>query len=805
MGKRREEESRQIGRKIIDWLKRRKKILLLFSFLIIFWRLLILAPSDVTDQYCSTLLAEDGSLLAARIAEDGQWRFPQQDSVPQKFETALLHFEDEHFYYHPGINLLSIARAFRDNISAGKIKNGGSTITMQLSRMILKNRNRSIWNKLREMFYAIRLEVSFSKSEILNMYCARAPFGGNVVGLEAASWRYFGRSAALLSWSESATLAVLPNAPGLIFPGRNQRALLQKRNRLLQKLFEKNKIDQATLDLAYLESLPTKPFPIPSIAPHLLDRCISDFGKSKAYTSTIKSELQIQINALLNAHVQNLKQNQINNACVLVADIVTGKVVAYVGNSSTERQEDENFVDIIRAKRSTGSILKPFLYAFMLSENRILPGSLLEDVPTRIGAYSPKNFSLNYDGLVPANQAIARSLNVPAVKMLQNYGVARFHQRLKQLGFTSFAKPSEHYGLSLILGGGEASLFELAGAYASMGRSLLNYSNVRKKYADESYHPLLFLKNQVRETRLARLNADLVKASAIWFTFQAMTDLLRPQDYIGYAQFLNRHRIAWKTGTSFGFRDAWAIGLDGQFLVAVWAGNADGEGRPELTGTAAAAPLMFSVFNLLTSRTWFPKPFADLERTKICLQSGFRLSENCEESMIKEYPSGAEHSPQCSFHQIIHLDSTEKFRVGSHCYPVAAMHHKKWFVATPLQEFYYRHHSMRYKPLPAYFPGCQTDNKNKRLEIVYPHEGFSIYVPRQASGLQEDCVFSATHKQADMNLYWHLDGRFIGQTFSEHQIQINPSAGKHTLLITDEDGESATCTFEVLEKPKAKK
>jgi penicillin-binding protein 1C len=533
----------------------------------------------------------------------------------------------------------------------------------------------------------------------------------------------------------------------------------------------------------------------------LLERCISESGKAKTFHSTLQADLQKQVDALLNSHVQTLKQNQINNACVLVTDIETGKIIAYVGNSKADLQEDHNYVDIIKAKRSTGSILKPFLYAFMMSENRILPGSLLEDVPTRIGAYSPKNFNLSYDGLVPANQAITRSLNVPAVKMLQQYGVGRFHQRLKQLGFTSFYKSTEHYGLSLILGGGEASLFEVASAYASMARALSHYSNVRMKYADDSYHPLVFLKDQIHPIHLARQTSDLLKASAIWYTFQAMTDLLRPQDYIGYVQFMNRNRIAWKTGTSFGFRDAWAVGLNGKYLVAVWAGNADGEGRPELTGTAAAAPLMFSVFNLLSAHSWFPKPYADLEKVLVCAKSGFKATKQCEGTVLREYPSGASRSPQCNFHQVIHLDSTGMYRVGSHCYPVSAMKHLNWFVATPLQEYFYKHHSLHYRSLPPFLPGCQLDNYSRRIEIVYPREGFSIYVPRQADGFQKFCVFSATHKQTGMHIYWHLDGEFIGETSSIHQLQLNPKPGPHELLISDADGETSVCHFKVLEKP----
>lgn len=756
-----------------------------------------ISEREKESKFSSVLISDNGALMAAHIADDGQWRFPQSDSVPAKFATAIRLFEDEQFFKHPGINLFSLARAARDNISSGKVRSGGSTITMQLARLTLKNKERNIAHKAQEILFALRLESSFSKKEILAQYAALAPFGGNVVGLEAASWRYFARPAAHLSWAEASLLAVLPNAPGLIFPGRHQKLLLEKRNRLLLKLQQHNYIDKQTYALSVIEPLPTKPYPVPQVAPHLLDRCMAEYGSGKLYKSTLVQSLQIQVDQLLNNHIQNLKQNQVHNACVLVLDVNTGNVLCYVGNGNSKAPDDESAVDMIKAKRSTGSILKPFLYACMLSENRILPTSLIDDIPLRLGAYAPKNFNQTYDGLVPANQAIARSLNVPAVKMLQDYGVKRFHQRLNQLGFKTFNRSSEHYGLSLILGGGEASLFEVAAAYASMGRSLMNYSNTRKNYLSNAYHPLRYIKTENQNEKVQRSPSDILKASAVWYTFLAMTDLLRPQDFVGYQQFAGKHRIAWKTGTSFGFRDAWAVGLDANYLVAVWAGNADGEGRPELTGTAAAAPLMFGVFNILGNHKWFPKPYADMQKTKICLQSGYRASSICPDKLEKEMPSGAAQSPQCSFHQIIHLDSTKKFRVGSHCYPVSEMSHQTWFVVSPLQEYFFKHHSVWYKPGPPWLAGCQIETQNKHIEIVYPRNNFIIYVPRQFSGLQESCVFSATHKQKNAVLYWHLDGNYVAQTNAPHQCQFNPSPGEHVLLVTDENGESATVKFSI--------
>lgn len=783
---------------ILYILKHKIKFFILFILVFIYWLWL---PTQLFKSPCSTVLVDEThQLIAAQIAADGQWRFPKSDSVPLKFIKCITIFEDEFFYKHPGFNPISILKSIKRNVGSGKIKSGGSTLTMQVARMMRHNKKRTYFQKLVEIILAIRIELSYKKSSILNLYASNAPFGSNVVGLQAAAWRYFGRSAEKLTWAESALLAVLPNSPSLIYPGKNQTALLKKRNRLLKKLFTKKIIDNSTYQLSLQEQLPNKPFPIPQIASHLLSRCISENGSAKLFNSTINKNLQLQVNDLLNKHIQNLSANQINNACAIVAETETGNVLAYVGNSFSLKNEHQNFVDVANSQRSTGSILKPFLYAFMLNENKILPASLLEDVPTQIGSYSPKNFNLSYDGLVPANQALARSLNVPAVKMLKEYGAEKFHFRLKQLGFKTFTKPTTHYGLSLILGGGEATLWDVCSAFASMGRCLITYNNIRNKYAADNYHSLTYLKNiNYKKTKATQSN-DLLNAASIWSTFNAMTELLRPQDYIGWMQFLSKNKIAWKTGTSFGFRDAWAVGLNAKYTVAIWVGNADGEGRPDLTGTSAAAPLLFSIFNILSQKTWFTKPTSDFVKLKVCKQSGFKASSICPNVSLQDVKIGGEKTNECPFHKLINLDETKQYRVNSNCYEVNKMQQVAWFIVNPTQEYFFKQHSLFYKPLPNYLPNCMSEISIHQLDIIYPREGYKIYIPIDQSGKRTSCIFKATHKNNNATLFWHLDGGYVGSTQKYHQLSVLPSAGKHLLIITDSEGESRECKFEVIEK-----
>src|SRR5690606_11127696 len=355
---------------------------LLGVFLI--WYLLFSLPSPLFKEETSTLIyGDDYSLLGATISEDEQWRFPANDSVPKRFGICITQFEDAYFRKHPGVNPVSLLRAFRQNSSAGSVKSGGSTITMQTIRLAKQNPERTYWQKFLEIIQATRLELTYSKDEILNYYASYAPFGGNVVGLDAAAWRYYAKPSHQLSWSECATLAVLPNAPSLIFPGKNEELLLKKRNRLLKKLKDENFISEDDYELALLEPLPGKPNALPKIAPHLLHTA-SKTQKGKRLNTTLNTQLQEQVNHIVENHRQELSASEIHNLAVLVVEVETGDVKAYIGNSTDKNNSHSNQVDVIPAPRSSGSILKPFLYAPMIQEGKLLPKMLINDTPMDI-------------------------------------------------------------------------------------------------------------------------------------------------------------------------------------------------------------------------------------------------------------------------------------------------------------------------------------------------------------------------------------------------------------------------------------
>lgn len=775
--------------------------------LILFTWFCFCLPSHLFTAPASYVLEDkDANLLNASIAEDGQWRFPYDENVPDKFSRCITTFEDKRFFYHPGVDPVAISRALIQNVQSKGVVSGGSTLTMQVIRLSRGAKSRNVFNKIIESVLAVRLECINRKKTILALYASNAPFGSNVVGLDAASWRYFGRSPNELSWGEMAALAVLPNAPSLVHPGKNQVELLRKRNFLLDKLLAANIIDTTTAELAKLEPLPGKPKPLPQLAPHLLDRFKKDIIKhhpddaSTGIRTTISMQLQMQVNNILYRHHQQLRPNQINNAAAMVVDVESGNILAYVGNIYQPNDSSiESHVDVLASKRSPGSTLKPLLYASLLSEGKMLPQQLVPDIPTQVNGYAPENFDLGYDGAVPANRALARSLNIPAVKMLQQYHYQKFYNRLRQCGFTTLNHSPDFYGMSLILGGCEISPYELCGVYASMARMYLHQQKNKGKWnTDDWFMPKYSYQPSANSYQL-NVQAQLFDYTSLWHTFNAMNEVMRPGEEGLWGMFQSAQRIAWKTGTSFGFRDGWAVGFTPKYCVVVWVGNTTGEGRPDLTGIKTAAPVMFDIFRILPTSKWFTPPQYDFMYLPVCRQSGFKAGASCADVDTMLVSVHAQQAPVCPYHRIIHLDKNGTYRVTSNCVSPSEMTHKSWFVLPPAMEYYYKQRNANYKALPPFMSGCISELQ-PAFDIVYPQEGAKIFIPKEISGEKGRTVFTVTTGSNQTKLFWHIDDAFIGTTENFHQMAVNPSAGNHVLTVVDENGEAVSKNFEIVEK-----
>ena len=744
--------------------------------------------------YSTVVTDRNDELLGARIASDGQWRFPPRETTPEKIKQCLITFEDKHFYHHWGVNPLSVGRAIYQNTKHKRIISGGSTLTMQTIRLA-RNESRTFGEKIIEMIWATRLEFRASKEEILSMYVSHAPFGGNVVGLDAAAWRYFGHSAEDLSWAESAMLAVLPNAPAMIHLSKGRKLLLSKRNRLLKQLLEKKIIDSSTYELAVTEPLPDEPHPLPQIAPHLVSRFYKE--RNGQYTrSTIDRGIQTHIEDLAERWSNEFNRSDIRNLAILVIDIPANQVIAYCGNVHFDRKQGGNQVDVIQAPRSTGSILKPFLYYAMLQEGSLLPDMLLPDIPININGFTPQNFSLQYEGAVPASEALARSLNIPAVTMLQRYGVPKFHNFLQQTGFKTITRSSSHYGLSLILGGAEATLWDVTNAYAQMGRSLIPHPD--SKLSEKKEAGIIMAKGEKKEeenetTRKSTQKNLIWDKGAVWQTFDALKEVNRPEE-IDWKSIPSMQTIAWKTGTSYGFRDAWAVGVTPRYAVGVWVGNATGEGKPGLVGAQTAGPVLFDIFNYLPASSWFERPTGVFVDAEVCRRSGHLKGRFCEETdTILILPAGLR-TDACPYHHLITLSADEKHRVYENCANTEPTLQKSWFTLPPVWEWYYKQHHPEYSPLPPFKAGCGEDTFQP-MQFIYPPINAHIKLPKQLDGSKGFMTVELAHNDPNATLFWHLDDTYLTQTQDFHKISLQPAPGKHSLTAVDGEGNTVSTTF----------
>jgi len=780
---------------LIPFLRRHRRALLLLGaiagglVLLAWWT----APRRLfRDPLSPVLFSADDRLLGARLAADEQWRFPRTRAVPERFFQALVQYEDRRFFRHRGVDLRAIVRALWTNVRKRGVVSGGSTLTMQVVRISRKNPPRTYLEKLREMALALRLEFSISKREILDLHAANAPFGGNIVGIDAASWFYFDRGPEALSWAEAAFLAVLPNDPKLIAGAAHRRLLQRKRDRLLRLLERRRLISALDLLLALAEPMPAGMRTLPRPAPHLLDTLTARHGSRQPFYTFIDSGLQSSLARIVQANGKRLLAGNVRNLAALIVDNRRGTVAAYVGNVARESAAAHGQdLDLLHRPRSSGSILKPFLYAAMLQEGGLAPTTLVADTPAHFAGYVPENFDRRFRGAVPAREALAWSLNIPAIRMLQQYGIPRFYNLLKKWGLTTLSRPPGGYGLTLILGGAETTLYEVTALYAGLAQLALGDAGHRSEVRLLRDEPL-------RRSRMSDLGPG-----AAYLTLEALTEVNRPDDEGYWKEFSSSRWVAWKTGTSFGLRDAWAVGVTPAYTAGIWAGNADGEGNPLLTGLSTAAPVLFDVLNALDTGGRIAPPRLWLKEMQVCRDSGFLAGELCP-VVVVAVPRESHFQHSCPYHQLVHLDAGGRFRVDSGCESPTRMLHRPWFVLPPVQEYYYRRYHPEYRSLPPFRRDCagsfQAGSGRRDISLVYPDVNTAVYIPVDLDGRPGEVVFEAVHRRPETVIYWHLDGEFLTATRHFHQVAARPVAGEHLLVLVDEEGQRLERKFSVIGK-----
>ncbi|MCK9225136.1 MAG: penicillin-binding protein 1C [Candidatus Muirbacterium halophilum] len=716
------------------------------------------------NDYSKLVYSSDNSLMRIYINNDEQYKFPDTGlKIPKKLEKAVLTFEDKRFYTHFGIDPIAVIRALYTDFKALKIISGASTITMQLAR-ISRPKERNFINKIIEMFSAFAIEIKYSKSEILKLYLLNAPYGGNIIGFEAASILYFSKSPEELTWAQAAMLAVLPNSPNLITPIRGREKLLKKRNKLLLKLKQKNIISIDDYNLSIKENLPEVEENLPFIAPHLCDRLVL-----KTENPIIKTYIDIELQRKL----ENLCQNYENfteiygvkNVSAIIVENSTGKCISYIGSGDYFDLEKNGMVNGVIASRSTGSILKPFLYAKAFEEGLIIPEKKLFDIPIYFGPYSPQNYDNLFRGLVRADEALIKSLNVPAVLLLNQYGIEKFYYFLKDNAYISTLwREADDYGLSLILGGAEGKLSEIISVYTALAN-------------DGIYKNILYEQNNIQS------NKRIFSTSSSQTIIEILKKVKRPEMEYYIQKIRNNSNIAWKTGTSYGFRDAWACGVTPKYSVGVWVGNFSGEGNNFLTGSKAAAPLMFDVFNILNDNTKFQKNETLYENIVICNYSGKKASEYCDNTSEVSISKDNFNYEICSWHKKVAFDKNTDYEVCSFCWDEKNLIFKNKLI---MPDFMANYIKDIYKDNKGHNPNCKAGS-HENPTFIYPSNNAKIIVPKGINGNYQKIKIQASYNKK-APLYWFINDKFICETNEFHEISIEPEKGFSIITIVSEKG-----------------
>ncbi|ODB34581.1 penicillin-binding protein 1C [Pseudomonas mosselii] len=742
------------------------------------------------DDLARVVLAEDGTPLWRFADADGVWRYPvSPDEVSPLYLEALLAYEDRWFYHHPGVNPMALARAAWLNLRGGRVVSGGSTLSMQVARL-LDPHDRTLAGKLRQLWRTAQLEWHLSKAEILQLYLNRAPFGGTLQGVAAASWAYLGKSPKHLTPAEAALLAVLPQAPSRLRPDRHPERAQRARDKVLQRLAEYQVWPAQRIDEAREEPLLLAPRQEPALAP-LLARRLNTPDSPPLIRTTIDAALQRRLEDLLMGWRARLPER--TSAALLVVETQSMAVRAYLGSIDLSDERRFGHVDMIHALRSPGSTLKPFLYAMAMDDGLIHSESLLQDVPRRYGDYRPGNFSMGFSGPVSASSALALSLNLPAVQLLEAYGPKRFAAQMRMGGMPLVLPPLAEPNLSLILGGAGSRLEDLVGGYAALGRGG-NSAKIRLQPQD----PLV-------ERRL-------LSPGSAWITRRILSGLARP-DRDPHAELVQRPQLAWKTGTSYGFRDAWSVGVGPRYLIGVWIGRPDGTPVPGQFGLASAAPLMLQVHDLLSNRDSQrgievpvePVP-ASVGVAAICWPLGQpmnRQDTNCRRQRFAWTLDGTTPPTLLAADQPLGLGLRETvwlndqgLRVDAAC-PGAKAHDVALWPA-PLEPWLPRA-ERRAARLPAVDPACppQQVASAPPLSIVGVRAGDNL---RRPATSHEPLQLRVSALGGAGRRWWFLNGQPLGETQGQDSLPVRfEQAGSIELSALDESGETARVAFQISE------
>lgn len=708
-------------------------------------------------RYSQVIFDSEDKIIRAYLNSEEQYQIEDKKEVPRSLEKAVIAYEDRDFYSHKGINILAICRAIKTNILTRR-RVGGSTITMQVIKLY-KKRDRTYINKLIEMIEAIKLERNLTKEEILEIYLNNAPYGGNIVGYRTASLMFFKKEPINLTWGEGALLAVLPNQPGLLWIEKNREKLLEKRNILLKTMYEEGIITKTQYRLSLLEGLPERRYYFENIAPHLSRRLRNLYSEQKEIHTTIDSDLQRRVEKKARDYGEHLATQGIKNLSCLIIDNKTGDVKAYIG-SQNFFGENNGQVDGVIANRSVGSVLKPFLYALSIDDGIIVPESLVLDIPLYFTNFSPQNADKKYRGLVEISTALQKSLNIPFVNLLKEYGEDKFYYFLKNA--LKFRENNfERYGLSLILGTKEMSVEDMAKLYYG----LANYGN---------FKDINYLKEHKK-----RKDNKLITPGSAYLTLQDLKSVVRAGDYNLYTGADN---ISWKTGTSYGKRDAWSCGVTPKWTVVVWVGNFTGQGNANLSGVRSAGNFLFNIFKILPDNSEFEVESNELKAIEVDNKTRYRVKYDVEtrEVLTSAKAKPLKYSP---FYKKVFVD--KKGNIIDSRDPNFYIAKEKVLLSYPTK-------------LLNYLVNNKIDigdmKVSSKIGIIYPLENLSIKVPRDFDGKKKVIVKIMNPKKEE--IFWYVNGEYFGST-SETERSFDFEKGKKKISLISQSGSRAEVEFEI--------
>ena len=770
-----------------------------------------LFPLPPAPRYSPIVLAADGSVLHAYLNPTQKWRIKTElAEITPALQQAIIQKEDRYFRYHFGVNPVAILQAAGRNLFRKGRTTGASTITMQVARL-LEPKERTIGNKLLEMLRATQLEAHYSKAEILQLYLNLVPYGGNIEGVKSAALLYFQQPPDYLSLAQTVTLAIIPNQPRLLVLGKNNALILAERNRWLRQFQGQRLFPNQDIEDALNEPLEVQRHAAPTLAPHLARRLVSQFPGRPIIQSTLRRNPQAKAEDLTKNYVRRLRELGITQAAVLVVNNRTRAVEAYVGSADFADAASSGQVDGVRAIRSPGSTLKPFLYALAVDRGIITPKLKLPDVPTNFGGFRPENFDKSCAGEVTVERALTYSLNIPAVRILAEVGVPVFTNKLRAAGFKTVAKNAPSLGLSTILGGCGATLEELTGLYAALadgGRysPLALIKNEELKIKNEPFG----INPKRDETGSASIfNSEFLISNSLFSPAAAflITDILaqrtRPDLPMGYQNSRHLPKIAWKTGTSYGRRDAWSIGYNQEYTIGVWVGNFSGQGSPALTGADVASPLLFDLFNTLAydSPNRWAVPPATLDFRLVCAETGLVPGEYCPNQLIDYYLPGTSSARRCEHQKEALLAADGAITYCRACVPATGF--KRQLFSNPLPEVlaFREAQGLPSTRLPPHNPACRLvrgtdDGAGPALAITSPLNHAEYVLNRHDKQL---LLLSCAAGSEVSQVYWYVNNRFLRAAKATERVFFRPPGGAVKISCADDHGRNVDIELQVEE------